>query len=237
LALACLGAWAAWRAPGRRGLAWAGLFVATFLAAVATAGHEYPPGSGRVSERLAQVPAVAMCALAGLGLGAALEGAPKRFQRLACAGVAAVLLLQLGNWVRFTRSLIRETTSEPGIDLAYQVARMADGLLARHERLAVIAPPVDTAAIEDYVRKVGRSGGDAFVARAVARALAGHSPDADRVAANLARPPATVVEDATRASLIVVYDDAPAPGPPPGILVGRVRSGARGASLYRRSMR
>jgi hypothetical protein len=207
------------------------------LAAVVAAGHEFPPGSGRVSERLAQVPAVAVCALAGLALGTALEWASKRFQRLALAGIAAVLLLQAGSWARFTRNLVRDATSEPGIALAYQVARTADGLLAPHERLAVIAPPVDASAIEDYVRKVERSGGDVLAAREVARALAGHSPDADRVAANLARPPATVVEDATRASLIVVYDDAPVPGPPTGILVGRLRSGARGASLYRRSMR
>src|SRR5207245_7260381 len=58
----------AWRRDRRwlAGLA----YVATTMAAVVMAGHEAPPGGGRVSERLIHLPALAACALGGLALAA-----------------------------------------------------------------------------------------------------------------------------------------------------------------------
>jgi hypothetical protein len=233
LCLALAGAVAAVRRRSRA-LAWAALFIVLVVAAVVAAGHEFPPGSGRVSERLIHLPALAACALAGLALGALAESGRR-------PGLAAALLASLAvgaAWVRSARELVTEANRDPALMLACSVARVAERELGRGERLAVLAPPVSAQAIDDYVRKVERSGGDARRAREIALALARHSPDTDRVAANLARPPRSVVEDAAGAALIAVFDDAPAPPPgTTGALLARFQAGARGVSVYRSASR
>jgi hypothetical protein len=101
-----------------------------------------------------------------------------------------------------------------------------------------VAPPVPKRALEDYVRKVERAGGDVAQARAIAAGLARHSPDADRIAANLARPPRTVTQDAAGAALLAVFDDADEPPTPPfGTRLARFQAGARGVTIYRSSSR
>jgi hypothetical protein len=237
LGLAALGAAAALLRRSRALLA-GGLFVVCVVAVVVAAGHEFPPGSGRVSERLAHVPALAVCELAGLALAAAAERAPERGRPLALAAAFAVALGLCGPWLRAARAQVAEANRDTALLLAEDVARLADRELRGGERLAVLAPPVPVEAIEDYVRKVETSGGDAARAREIARALARHSPDTDRVAANLARPPRTVVEDTQGAALIALYDDAPAPrSPPGGPLLARFQAGTRAVSVYRSSSR
>lgn len=235
LALAALGALVALR-HRKRPLGWAALYVTLTLLAIVAAGHEFPPGSGRVSERLLHIPVVAACALAGLALGAATEQA-KGSRPLAIAA-AALLVLGLGqSWFRFARHLIVAANGEPSLALALSVARLAGQQLGDGERLAVLAPPVPARALEDYVRKVERSGGDVQRARELARELARHSPDADRVAANLARPPHTVVQDPAGASLVAIFDDAPDRPRAPGPALARFLSGERGVTVYRNSIR
>jgi hypothetical protein len=227
-------------AVGRRSraLGWGAVFVASMLAAVLAAGHEFPPGSGQVSERLLHIPALAACALAGLALGQAAEWAKGSRRALVAAAALGVALLLGQSWVRLAHAQIIEANRDPSLVLATQVARLAAAQLGDGERLAVLAPPVPKQAVQDYVDKVRRSGGDVTRAREIARELARHSPDTDRVAANLARPPHTVVEDAAGAALVAVFDDGPAPAPGAlGARVARFESGTRGVTVYRSSMR
>ena len=237
LGLAWLGAAVA---VGRRSsvLGWGALFVAAMMAAVVGAGHEFPPGSGQVSERLLHIPALAACALAGLALGQAAKWAKGSRRALVAAAALGVALVLGQSWVRLARAQIIEANRDPSLVLAMQVAQLAGAQLGDGERLAVLAPPVPEEAVEDYVDKVGHSGGDVARAREIARQLARHSPDSDRVAANLARPPHTVVEVAAGAALVAVFDDGPAPAPGAlGARVARFEAGARGVTVYRSSVR
>jgi hypothetical protein len=230
LVLAAVGAIAVARRP-TRAWAWGAAFTALFLAVVAVAGHEFPPGSGRVSERLAHVPALALCALAGVGLGAFR---PPRAARLATAVALAVALAVGASWVHRARQLVAEANRDPSLRLAVRIARFADEALPAGRRLVVFAPPVPEDAVLDYVEKVRAAGGDARRAREIAAGLASHAPDADRIAAHLARPPGTVVEGAPRpGDWMVVYDDAPAPSASALTTLARETAGSRAATVYR----
>lgn len=214
-------------------LAWGAGYSVLVLAAIAVAGHEFPPGSGRLSERLAQLPALVVCALAGLALGT-LAGSARRW---AAPLAVALLLFQAQAWLRFSLGLVSAATREPSLRLAVEVARLAGRELRAGERLAVLGPPVPQAAIEDYIRKVERSGGDARRARSIATSLTRRSPDADRVAANLARSPDSVVGLAPGAALVAVFDDAPDRPLDAGVLLARFEAASRGVSVYRAGTR
>ena len=229
LGLAAAGAAVALRARLAR-LGWGLAFLAAVGAAVVVAGHEFPPGSGQVSERLIHFPAVAGCALAGIALGA-LSRAPRSGH---AGNLAAGLFLawQAQAWLRQSDALIREANRDPSLELAFQVAQWAGRELGPGERLTVIAPPVPQAAIDDYVRKVKMAGGDEARAIQIAAGLARHSPDADRVAANLARRPGTVSQAIGASGLVAVFDDRPVErslGPP----LARWVAGPRSASVFR----
>ena len=220
----------------RRDRRWlAGLaYVATTMAAVVIAGHEAPPASGRVSERLIHLPALATCALAALALAALAEVTGRR-ARVAMRVMAVLVVTALAaDGLRRTHALLAEAARDPALRLAVAVAAFADQRLGAGERLGVAAPPVPAAAIEDYVRKVERAGGDAAEARRIGLALAARSMDAERVAAQLARPPATVVTTAdARPALVAVYEDAPGGSPwPLGPVLARFTAGARAVTLY-----
>jgi hypothetical protein len=235
--LVVLGALGALVAVRRRPRGWGRAAAYTFvvLAVVVLAGHEAPPGSGRVSERLAHVPAVALCALAGLALAAALSGRGPAVVSNGLRLVVVALVAWNGLvWARRTAALVAEANRDPSLRLALEIARAVDARLPPHGRVAVVGPPVPAEAIEDYVRKVARAGGDAARARREARRLALRSADADRIAAHLPRPPRTVVDgDATDADLLVVFDDAPESGRRRrGPVLLRFMAGPRSASLH-----
>jgi hypothetical protein len=69
--------------------------------------------------------------------------------------------------------------------------REASRHLAAGQVIAVAAPPVPAAAIDDFVRKVVSAGGRAEPARALAARFEGGGPDRALLAAHLAHPPAT----------------------------------------------
>jgi hypothetical protein len=215
--------------------AWAIAYVGLVLLAIAGAGHEHPPGSGQVSERLAHVPVAALCALAGLAL-ARLSGAPRtsRARSLRLASVLALLAWQGLAWARQTQALVATANASADLALSSAVARLADACLGPGDRLAVLAPTVAEAPIESYVRKVEHAGGDPRRAREVAAGLLRHSPDAARIAAQLARPPSCVIADPGAAALVAVFDDAPRkPQARPGPILGRFTAGARAVTVYR----
>jgi hypothetical protein len=227
LVLAAAGAVWVWRRRDPR-WAWGAAFVLLVLLAVVLVGHEHPPGSGIVSEREVHWPAAAVCVLAG----AALAWIPGR----AGAAVAAAVLIAIGlRWTTRTEVHLAAAGEDPSLRLAVAVARTAGGRLAPGERLGVVAPAVPAAALEDYVRKVGAMGGDTGRARQVAATLSEGSPDADRVAAHLARPPGSVITRGPETpALVAVFDDADAPSPwPLGAPVHRQQSGPRGVTVYR----
>jgi hypothetical protein len=241
--LAVLGAGVVlWRRE-RRG-AWAAGFVGLMLLVTVAAGHEFPPGSGRVSERLAHVPAAFLCALAGVAIGALMGEASRPVPtalsgRLAAFGrplVAALLLSVIAvRWTHRTHDLVAEANRDPSLCLARSVAVFAGSRLAAGTHLAVVAPPVDPAALDAYVDKVGRAGGNVARAREVALALAHSSPDADRIAAHLPRRPGTVVgAGEASASLLAVYDDAPDAGRwRSGEPLARFEAAPRAVTIYR----
>jgi hypothetical protein len=209
---------------------WAAAFVVLFLGPILLAG-EFPPGSGRVSERLAHVPAAALCALAGLALGRLAEAGP----RVAAPALAAALTVAVAvHGTRHARTLVTEAGRDPSLQLAAQTAAFARDHLSRGGRLAVAAPTVSPADLESFVHKVETSGGDVARARAVAQELSRHSPDVDRIAAHLPRPPGTVVGVGTGpAELVAVYDDAPgADAWRHGTARARFTSGPRAVTVY-----
>jgi hypothetical protein len=233
LALAGLGLVLVLRRRDARWLAGLG-YVATVVAAVVVAGQEAPPGSGRVSERLIHLPALAACALAGLAVAAPAEAIARRARGAAQVSAVVVIAALAARGVGRTDALLAEAARDPGLRLAMAVAAFADARLPDGARLGVIAPPVPAAAIADYVRKVERAGGDAAEARRIALALATRSVDAERVAAHLARPPATVVTTADgRPALVAAYEDAPIGSPwPLGRSLARFTAGPRAVTVY-----
>jgi hypothetical protein len=189
---------------------WGALFVLAVVAAAALAGHETPPGSGRISERMAHLPVLALCAAAGLALAAPLGRTAGRVRVLAGAAAVAVVAFLGWRWHAQLRAQVREAASDPSLRLAVQVASYAAGALPAGGRLAVAGPAVDALQVEAYVRKVAASGGDVARARAIAAGFAAHSPDLDRIAAQLPRPPRTVIPAGSAAAdLLAVFDDAP----------------------------
>jgi hypothetical protein len=233
LALAALGVLAAWRR--RLGAwAWGGAFVLLYLVGQVAFGLEFPPGSGLVGERMAHVPALAACALAGLALGEAQQFLARRSRPALAAAAACVLLAWLGTaWQQRTRALLAAANADPSLRLAFDVARLAAEQLSPTGRLAVAAPPLPADAADSYLRKLERAGGDVARARAIVRAL----PPADvlRIRAHLARPPTAVaLAGDVPAELIAVYDDAPSAGDYAGRpRIARFVHGARGVTVYR----
>jgi hypothetical protein len=218
-----------------RGAARAAAFLLLVVLAVTLAGHEFPPGSGRVSERLAHLPALVACALGGVALGKLAasenEGALHRLGRI--TAVAALCGLGL-SWHARTQDLLAAANRDPSLRLAVELTAFLEAHLPPGQRVAVVAPPVAADALDAYVRKVAASGGDTDTARAIARDLSRHAPDADRIAAHLARPPRTVVMAGERAALVVVFDDAPdATRWRRGAFLARFSDGPRSAEIYR----
>lgn len=232
LLLAALGALIAWRRKPR-GWAWGAAFLVLVLAALAAVGHEFPPGSGLISERMAHLPAVALCALAGLGFGTAWDrvagGALPA--RLALCGLMAWLCV---GWVHRSGALLADANRDPSLRLALAVARLADERLPAAGFLAVAGPRLPDSAATDYLRKVESAGGDLARASAVAREV--HVPDVYRIRAHLARAPRTVLLAGDGpAELTAVFDDAPdADRWRQGTLAARFVEGERGVSVYRR---
>jgi hypothetical protein len=233
-ALAVAGIAVAWR---RRLLAWAwgGAFVLLYLAAQLAVGHEFPPGSGLVSERMAQLPALAACALAGLALGEVQRALARRGRAVPAATAACLLLAWLGTgWQLRSRALVAAANDAPSLRLAFEVARLAHRELSPAGRLAVAAPPPPAAAVEAYFQKLERAGGDLERARAIVRQAP--PPDLVRIRAQLARPPKTVIAvGEAPAELVAVFDDAPEPQRhAAGTPLARFVRGDRAVTVYRR---
>lgn len=232
LVLATLGLGAALREAPR----WRGPLGFATLVVVATvaAGHEHPPGSGRVSERMLHVPVAAVCLLSGLGVVALAGAAPPALRHRTAAVLTALVataaaLQGLGT----ARRLAREAAQEPSLDLAVSVARVATVHLPPGDTLAVLGPPVDDASVAAYVARVAHAGGDAAAARVQAAALARRGRDGDLVAAHLPRPPRLVTRDPASADLVAAYDDGP-PYHGPGSVLARFAAGPRAVTVYQR---
>jgi len=230
LVLAAAGIVVAVRRRDRR-WAWGALFVGAVVCAAALAGHETPPGSGRISERMAHLPVAALCGSAGLALAGLAEAARGRARLAGRAAVVVVVAVLGWRWHGQLRAQVREAASDPSLRLAVQVASFAHRELPRGGRIAVAGPAVAAEAVEAYVRKVAASGGDVAAARAIADGFAAHSPDLDRVAAQLPRPPGTAVAPgAAPVDLLAVFDDAPRP-PACGAVRARLRAGQRAVTV------
>jgi hypothetical protein len=136
---------------------WGALFVLAVVAAAALAGHETPPGSGRISERMAHLPVLALCACAGW-----------RWRRRWHAPAGSGARSPARRWWRPSRFSAGAGThiSRPGarggvgssLRLAVQVAGFAAGALPRAAASRWPGPPVDIAQVDAYVRKVAARG-------------------------------------------------------------------------------
>ena len=208
--------------------------VAQFMFAmvvIVSFGHEYPPGSGLMSERLIHLPVLAaITAVSGF-----LGWIASRSRAL--AGVALTVTLLIGaRGLRFEALLLKEAENQPELALARDVARALDARRSPGECVSVLAPRVDPAPLEAYVAKVRAGSGDVRKARELATSLAGTSPDRDRIAAHLKAPVGTVRDYAGCPVLVVIDAAAPdsAPsGPKRGRLLDEVRAGSRIALIYR----
>jgi hypothetical protein len=207
--LALLGAGIAlFRRQTRPAAALAGAGLLLLMAAMVAGAHEFPPGTGLVSERLLHVPVVAACIAAGT----ALVFLPRRGWRgFAGAALVAAALAGLGlGWLRQTDRQVAEANRDPGLRLGHRVAFFLAPRLGPHDAVAVLGPPVSSEALDHYVRKVAAGGGHARRASELAAGLAGHSADRDLVAAHLPIPPSRVSgRPLAPGRFVVAYDDAP----------------------------
>jgi len=200
--------------------------MAVVIAIVVAFGHEYPPGSGRMSERLIHLPVILCLALTALALGrfAALS-------RLAHAAGLAVCLLFAARHARFEVALLRAAAAEPDLALARGIVAALEVSRGASECVSVAAPSVDPALMRAYVSKVEASFGDVNLARLRAAGLADSSPDRDRIAAHL-KARAGTVRAAPGCPLLVIVDDSQA-APPAATLLAELTAGPRRAWVLR----
>lgn len=226
--LLALGSWlAAFRRPNPEILKASGVIAFVILVIVGL-GHEYPAGSGLMSERMIHLPVILVLLLAATGLGSLAS----RSSRWFALCLLATLLLGARN-LRFEIRLLQAAAADPDLALAREVARAVEQTRGAGECVTVRAAPVDPALLGVYVRKVESAGGDFDRARALARTLASASPDLDRVAAHLAAPPRTVRGE-PGCPLLVVMDRLEERGDlPPHPPLRIIQAGPRQASLYR----
>jgi hypothetical protein len=200
-----------------RGLGAGVAFVLSLLAVVTLAGHEFPPGSGLVSERLAHVPVVALCVLAGHAVSLVLAEGPVLL-RVAGAGVLAVVATT-GVW--HAAWLAATANADPSTLLARDVARFADRLMAPGETLSVTGARVPPEVLTDYLARLKRMGGETRAARVLLAEMSRRGLDGDRVAAHLARSPPDVRGPDEPADWCAAFVENPpasacAPSPPAG---------------------
>jgi len=216
--------------PGRLVIR-AAISLAVPIAVVVAFGHEYPAGSGLMSERLIHLPVLLALLLAPIALARIAAGSRVRF------GVClAATLLVAGRNIRFETSLLDAAAREPDLALARDVARAIDFNRSKGECVTVHAPSVDPALLDAYVAKVSAGFGDANRARARALSLATVSPDRDRIAAHLRAAPGTIKAE-TGCPLVVFIDAAIAEATPeskePMSLLAEITAGSRRARLLR----
>lgn len=210
---------------GRRGRIWLA-YVGIVMGVIVAFGHEYPPGSGLVSERLLHFPVLAALLLASLTL-VRLSG----IGRLGAGGAFVLMALFVVRDLSFERRLLRAAAVEPDLALAREIATAIEGVRRSNECVTVIAPAVRQELLNAYVAKVGAAFGDQEQARKNAASLASTSPDRDRIASHLRAPPGTVRE-AVGCPLQVVVDGVdPERGGTGRVTV--VAAGTRRAILYR----
>lgn len=223
--LAVLGAIAAFRFRSRA-LARVLAVVGLAFAVIVGFGHEFPPGSGQMSERLLHLPLLGALLLAGHLLARVSEGG----RALRVAVLAVIALLTVRN-VRFEVSLLQAAAREPDLALARDVARAIESHRVAGECVTVAAPVVTTRDLQAFIAKVGASYGDVAAAARRAAELSGSSPDRDRIAANLTAPPGTV--SALPGCPWRVNVDGADGSSAPGEIVARVAAGPRRAELIR----
>lgn len=187
--------------PGRIVLRFTAV-IGLVMAVVVAFGHEYPPGSGVMSERLIHLPVLLALPLAAMALDR-ISGS----SRLTFSLCLAALLLLAGRNVRFETALLRVAEDDPDLALARKVASAIEANRTSGECVTVLAPRVDKALLDAYVSKVGASFGDVVRARERADALAAASPDRDRIAAHLRARVGTIRSQAG-CPLLVFVDDA-----------------------------
>jgi hypothetical protein len=206
---------------------WGALYCGLLAVVLFLFGHEHPAGSGRVSERLIHVPAVAACAAAAVAL--ARVAARQATLWIAVAVLVAASAIDDGRRVRV---ILDDAHRAPDLRLAMAVAHVAEKELGTRASLAVAAPAVPGPALEAYIRKVGQAGGDTARARLMAERFSRLTPDGVRIAAHLGRPAGTVIPFGKPSALVAVFDDAGIP-PPSGPVVARIEAPPRGVTVYR----
>ena len=109
--------------------------------------------------------------------------------------------------MRFETALLKAAAKDPDLALARDVARAIEANRTSGECITVLAPEVDKAVLDAYVKKVGAAFGDVVRARERASVLAASSPDRDRIAAHL-RAGVGAIRGQAGCPLLVLVDDA-----------------------------
>jgi hypothetical protein len=204
--------------------------MATAIAFVIALGHEYPAGSGLMSERLLHLPVLLLLSLVAIGLGRLSSRSRTAF----AASLVAALLLA-GRNARFETDLLRAAALDPDLALARDTATALALERAPGECVRVDAPAIDQALLAAYVAKVQASFGDVSRARERALELAATAPDRDRIAAHLRAPVGTVSPRLDCALLVTVLGPSQTDGPETGNvnLVADIIAGPRRARIAR----
>jgi hypothetical protein len=205
--------------------------VAAAIAIVIVLGHEYPAGSGLMSERLIHLPVLLLLSLASIGLGRLSS-----VSRSAFAVSLVVTLLFAGRSIRFETALLRAAAIDPDLALARDVATAIAVERVPGECVRVDAPTVDKALLDAYVAKVRAAFGDAGRAKERAAELAATSPDRDRIAAHLRASVGTVSPRLDCALVVTIGGPSQADGKEPAgnaKLIANVIAGPRTARISR----
>ncbi|MBK5254816.1 MAG: hypothetical protein JJE39_02170 [Vicinamibacteria bacterium] len=176
--------------------------IGAVIVVVVTLGHEYPPGSGLMSERLIHLPVILALSLSAIALARMSQASRPLFH----AGLVAAFFF-CGRSLWFETGLLQAAARDPNLALARDAARAIEAERGPHECVSVLAPLVEPSLLEAYIKKVDSSFGDVSRAREQASSLANESPDRDRIAAQLKAKTGTV-QGQIGCPLLLIVDQA-----------------------------
>jgi hypothetical protein len=227
LALAVLGGWSLWRGGlyRRRDVRILAATGALFLLSILFSAHGVSPDPERfVASREATLPIAGAIVLAAFGIAA-------------CKSAKAAWLLAAGGilWSVFdAQRFVRRDTSEPHLQLSYELARYLDGTVRDGERVLILAAPPPPELLNAYFDKVRRRQGEVGIERArqVMAGMDTNPPDCQRTFVHSRLPRARFLCGAGEAEWIASWSDGPPFDPQGAAPVQVLRSGNFSVAVY-----
>jgi hypothetical protein len=234
LALAATGLWHAYRKKMFRDVRVRVLagFLGLFLLGILFSSHGVPPNpEWFVASREAAIVIAAAMTLVAFGL-EELSGSSRPWLASALAALGLV-------WcVVDSHRFLRRDTSDPHLQMSYQLAQYLDRSVKGEEKVLIVAKPLPEEMIQDYLDRVRRRQGEAGVAHA-RELMAGMDtspPDCQRtiVHSRIGKPRLACAGNPADMVWIAIWSDSGATVTTEGrTLRATLRSGALSVDVYR----